>query len=154
MKVSNLRRLIREVLEPFELWSQDAEELLVLTAAAESLGGVYLYQDKGPAKGFWQMEPATEKDIIENFIKKKPEYVVMYNGIKAEGIDNLAHNLAYQVFMARLHYRRIKTSLPSSSSPTELAMYWKSHYNTRLGKGTVEGALKKYNDYLAGRYNG
>ena len=43
-------------------------ELLVRTAQHESLGGKLLEQDggKGPARGAWQVEPETARDIIKS----------------------------------------------------------------------------------------
>jgi hypothetical protein len=51
--------LIRPVLDSLQMYSKDAEELLVFTCAAESNGGTYLHQVKGPALGIYQCEPST-----------------------------------------------------------------------------------------------
>lgn len=61
---SQFRALIIEpVLSKLQLYSKDAEELLVFTCAAESLGGTLLHQIQGPAVGIFQMEPNTYTDI-------------------------------------------------------------------------------------------
>lgn len=45
---------------------QGLRELLIATAKHESLGGRYLEQGGGgPARGAWQVEPATARDIIK-----------------------------------------------------------------------------------------
>lgn len=157
MKVSNLRRLIREVLEPKGLYSPPAEELLVLTAAAESLGGAYLYQVKGPARGIFQMEPATERDILSNYVRYKTnlrDVLKQFIQFNADGTwayrinDPLTYSLEYQVVMARIHYLRDKFIIPPHTDVEGLASYWKRVYNTYLGKGTVAGATKKYLEYV------
>jgi len=157
VKVSNLRRLIREVLEPKGLYSPPAEELLILTAAAESLGGAYLYQTNGPARGIFQMEPATEKDLLSNYIRYKANFrdsLKQFIQFNADGTwsyrinDPLTYSLEYQVVMARIHYLRDKKPVPMHTDVTGLAKYWKRVYNTHLGKGTVEGATKKYLEYV------
>jgi hypothetical protein len=48
--------------------------------------------------------------------------------------------------MARLHYRRVSEPFPSTIKG--LAYYWKDHYNTAKGKGTVEDFLKKWDKYV------
>lgn len=157
MIVANLRRLIREVLEPKGLYSTNAEELLVLTVATESLGGQYIYQTKGPARGMTQMEPATEHDLLTNFVFFKSELrdvlkqFVVFNadGTYTKRInDPLTYSLEYQILMARIHYLRKPGTIPPSTDVKGLAKYWKDHYNTKLGKGTVEEAMKKYNNYV------
>ena len=56
--------IIRPSLMPLDLYSEDAEELLIGICAHESKGGTYLMQkDGGPAAGFFQMEPETYTDL-------------------------------------------------------------------------------------------
>lgn len=159
MKINNMRRLIREVLEPIGMYSVNAEELLVLTAAVESLGGDYLYQTKGPARGFFQMEPETEKDIIRNYVFYKSELREVLSRFIQFNVDGswkhkvanpLTYNLEYQVIMTRIHYLRRIAPIPMYNDIKGLAKYWKEHYNTKLGKGTVEGAIEKYINYVRG----
>lgn len=157
MKESNLRRLIREVLEPKQLYSKNAEELLVLTAAAESLGGEYLYQTNGPARGFFQMEPNTEKDILENYVRYKSSLrdalkkFICFNtdGTYSYRInDPLTYSLEYQVLISRIHYLRKPEAIPHVDDSVGLSEYWKKHYNTTLGKGRPIEARVKYYEYV------
>jgi hypothetical protein len=46
--------------------------------------------------------------------------------------------------MCRLHYRRVAEPLPAAKDTEAMAAYWKAHYNTPLGKGTVEKALPRF----------
>jgi hypothetical protein len=39
---------------------------------------------------------------------------------------------------------RVPTPLPDATDVPALAAYWKKHYNTHLGSGTVVKAIKKY----------
>lgn len=157
MVVSNMRRLIQEVLEPIGLYSKNAEELLILTVAAESLGGQYLYQTQGPARGFTQMEPATENDILTNYVRYKPELrdaLKQYIKFEADGTWSyrvnkpLTYCLDYQIIMARIHYMRDKFNIPPHTDIEGLASYWKRVYNTYKGKGTVAKAIQKYMEYI------
>jgi len=144
ISVQDIRRLIQETLEPRGLWSQNIEELLIMTYAIESDGGTKLYQyGDGPARGIFQMEGATEKDIWENFLKYKPELIRHFDGVQR----HLAGNIVYQILMARMHYLRNKNAIPKHTEVLKLAQYYKDVWNTRDGKSTVQMAVQKYVQY-------
>jgi hypothetical protein len=142
-------------------YTRSARELLMLTAATESLLGVYLEQVGGPACGVFQMEPDTERDIWDNFLRYKPELqsaVMQFRSINPDiQMYELKYNLMYQVAMARMHYRRVKAAIPSCvfdkdgyldrDSIHKMAEYWKQYYNTVKGKGKVEEAVSNYVRY-------
>ncbi len=148
LDAQQLRELITDVLLELDLYSADACELLMLTAAQESHLGHYLKQvGEGPAKGIFQCEVATEKDIHTNFLRFKPELKKRVAALVGEADYNnlqLRGNLLYQIAMARLHYYRRPEALPSRQNVAAMAGYWKKHYNTHLGKGTVEEAVSNY----------
>lgn len=147
----HLRELIVEILDTSpdpRLNSPVAVELLMLTAATESHLGYYLRQTSGPAQGIFQMEPFTEACIWENYLvypSKDPlsEWARSYD-TAAWRIPDLKYNLGYQIVMARLHYWRVREPLPPTTEPYNLAWYWKKHYNTVKGKGTVTKAVIDY----------
>lgn len=148
------RGLVIEVLKELGLeipYSDVAVELLMLTAAHESLMGTYLRQVKGPACGVFQMEPATERDIYENFFKYQHNIRHLVEGFKMKQpgeVTDLESNLAYQIAMARVHYYRVPAPLPKSPDPVKLAEYWKKYYNTHKGKGKVAYAVNHYKAIL------
>lgn len=157
MKESNMRRLIKEVLEPRGLYSRNAEELIILTFAAETLGGEYIYQTKGPARGMGQMEPVTEEDLLVNYVRYKPELrdaLKQFINFNVDGTysyrinDPLTYSLEYQVLMTRIFYLRKPGAIPHYTDKLGLASYWKKHYNTHLGKGNIYEAQNKYNNYV------
>jgi len=135
--------VIRPVLKNLGLHSEAAEELLMLTAATESLCGKYIHQVGGPALGIFQMEPRTHDDIWEHFLRFKPglsEQVKQYGCFSRE----LPGNLYYACAMARTHYLRVPERLPSATDIDGLARYWKTHYNTHLGAGRPHEAVENY----------
>lgn len=143
---TQLRELIVDVLHylsPEIPYSENAVNLLMLTAAQESHLGTYIKQIKGPARGIFQMEPATERDIYDNFLAYKPQIASKIRALTTDdGPDNLLSNLAYQIAMARVHYFRSPRALGSQT--TEWAATWKAVYNTPLGKGTEQEAIANY----------
>jgi hypothetical protein len=152
--LNHARWAISAQLSKYEGWySEAAAELLLLTMAAESDFGTYLFQvGGGPGRGVFQMESQTEIDIWYNWLRYRENIrkkVIGYTGVSgpADG-QHLALNLGYQVAMARIHYLRRPEPLPNADDIRGLAEYWKAFWNTVHGKGTVEGAMEKYRTYI------
>lgn len=145
LDVNDLRRLIKSVLTDVDLYSENAEELLVFTAATESMLGEYLYQIKGPARGIFQMEPTTEKDIWENCLRYKDSLHNRVSNYCTFADDSLTFNLGYQIVMARIHYLRVPEKLPNKDDVQAMAAYYKKYWNTIKGKANITEAINKYN---------
>lgn len=151
---NQFRKLVSDVLTAMNLHSPSAVSLLLGTCAQESRFGTYLQQrGTGPALGVFQMEPATERDIWENFLKYHQELVLVIShvtGVSGPG-PYLRWNLAYQIAMARVHYLRKPGSLPEANDVPSLAAYWKQHYNTPRGAGTVAEFVENYRRFVLGQ---
>lgn len=147
---TQLRNLIRNVLrylEPEIPYSENAVELLMLTAAQESHLRTHIRQINGPARGIFQMEPATERDIYLNHLAYHPALAKKIADLKwSAKIDNLEANLAYQIAMARVHYYRVAEALPEKDY-LMMAVYYKKYYNTSKGKATIQEAVNNYKRY-------
>ena len=138
---SSIQRIIKETLQHMNLDSIDARSLIYSTGKAESDYKTLQQYDGGPALGFFQMEPATCRDIWENYVMYRPKY---RDKLYALGFDDgalefcLLSNVGLQTALCRLHYRRVPSALPKASNLEAQAKYWKKNYNTELGKGTIE----------------
>lgn len=122
----------------------EAAIALVLNTAKQESNLRYLRQlGQGPALGLWQMEPATHNDIWENFLQYNEDLAIAVRGL-AIGTkvipdpQQMIGNLFYACAMCRIHYYRQPDPLPPADRLELQAAYWKQHYNTHLGKGTVE----------------
>lgn len=146
--------VVRPILRAADLWSPAAENLLLGTAAQESGMGQYLVQlGGGPARGIFQMEPATLNDIRNNYLAYRTGLRDQISAYIIEALspdDNLVFNLAYATLMCRVHYLRKPASLPDANDVQGMAEYWKRHYNTPLGKGSVREFVENYNRYVEG----
>ena len=149
-----LRTLITTTLKEFHketkgkvAYSDTAVELLMMTAAHESKLGTYLAQMNGPALGMFQMEPATEEDIWDNYLHYRPELELAISQFSMGDVypEEMKWNLKYAIVMARIHYYRVPQALPEGYK--ELAEYAKEHYNTQEGKATSEKYLEDYYKY-------
>lgn len=141
------RALITAVLKEAGMYSDSAVELLMLTAAVESQLGTYLTQINGPARGVFQMEPATEKDLWRNYLEYQEATAKTVSRYDSAGADDLYWNLGYQIILARVHYLRVSEALPPADDVVALAKYWKKYYNTHLGKGDIDKAIEAYTRY-------
>jgi len=150
INASQLRKyIVIPELERLGLHSQAAEDLVMGTAAQESKLGEYLKQlGDGPARGIFQMEQATEKDIWLNYLKYKPKLrekvLVITSTPTPYYTEEILYNLRYAAAMCRIHYLRQKERLPDHNDVEALGEYWKTHYNTHLGRGTVEEFIRNY----------
>ena len=143
--------VVRPALEAIDLWSQPAENLVMGTAAQESRLK-YIHQlGTGPAKGFFQMEPAMHDDIWRNWLEYKGDLQALVWDLSLEtpqneipDADQMVHNLRYAAAMCRVHYRRKPGSLPADDDVEGMADYWKEHYNTHLGAGKPEEFIENY----------
>lgn len=154
----NSKHLYRGVIRPVltlmgeKFHSRAAEMLLFGTAAQESKCGKYLVQlGGGPARGIFQMETWVAMDHAEFMRKYRPEWAAAVK--HASGIDpgrlseaemsyQLTGNLLFAAAMCRIHYYRKPDPLPGPADVQGLAEYWKKHYNTGQGHGTVEQFVK------------
>ena len=135
------RSLIERTLEDFGLNSESAVELLLGTAAAESEFGKYLMQLGGPAIGIFQMEPRTYEWL-------QGKYVDQFFPLGRRPAEDMEWDLRFAILLARLRYRVVPTPLPEASDVYGLAHYWKTHYNTLSGRGTVENFVSRYRKYV------
>ena len=156
INANQLRTLITEFLETIELYSKDALELLMLTAAQETYCGTYIKQlGGGPALGIFQMEPNTHEDIWENYLCYNPSIfnkILKLSMQKEFSINNAKYfdmigNIPYQIGMARIYYLRKKEELPDAGDVLAMAEYYKKYWNTYKGKATVQEAIDNYIKY-------
>jgi hypothetical protein len=137
--------IIKPALKELGMWSDIAENLVAGTCAVESNMGMYLKQKGGgPALGIYQMEPATHTDIWENFIAHRHTLVDKIGYSKMPHPKTLVYDLDYATKMCRIHYFRQSEPLPIDNSVEKLGQYWKNHYNTIKGAGTVEKFVRSY----------
>ena len=143
-----LKDLVHRTLHGIVKHSPEAVALLMGTCAQESHLGTYLRQLEGPARGIMQMEPATEKDIWENYLAYNTvyrSYLKTETGVLLSDPSALESNLSYAIAMARTHYLRAPGAIPTTIEGQ--AAYWKEHYNTIYGAGTEEEYMQNYVRY-------
>ena len=156
MDAKQLKRYINNVLQQelkAKYSTNSATYQLLMTAAAESNCGEFLYQINGPARGLFQIEPNTEK-LTWKWCLENDEYLLnalirVIDGNLFGGTD-LSGNIKYQIILARANYYAWPHPLPKIDYPItddnirDMAVYWKKYWNTVEGAGRVEEAIDKY----------
>ena len=129
-----------------EKYSTDAAiELLMMTAAAESDLGSYLYQDDGDAEieqelalGVFQVESMTFYDVLKRVIQSR------YPGFPCHTFTDLITDIRLGIVIARFKYWSIPEALPRADNVRGLARYYKRYYNTPNGKARTGDVIRKY----------
>jgi len=140
-----LRYLVRMELAalnaPFA--TDNAVEMLMLTAAAETQCGRWLWQvTRGGsftqhAYGLFQMEEMGYQDATTTLKRYKPAFIVPDR-------IRLVSDLRLAIWTARCFYLRFIEPFPHYKDIRGLAEYWKQYWNTPAGAGTVSGAEDAY----------
>lgn len=147
---SQFREVIKCALHSLDpnLYSLNSRELLMLTCAAESNFGTYLYQDDGDpeietnlAAGPMQIEPPTCKDIVYRVIIKRYPF---FKPVKAY---DLIWDIKSSIIIARCKYLPFRQPLPDHENIKGMAKYYKRYYNTAQGKSTIDRTVRKYREY-------
>ena len=153
MQIRDLRQLvIRPTLNVLHMGGVNAENLLLGTGLVES-GFHHLRQIRGPALGFYQCEPATYDDILR-YLGRRPALLrrlrLLMAGEGVPEVSQLVWNLRYATAICRIHYWRVPEPIPADIKGQ--AAYWKRHYNTPLGRGTVAKYLECAHPLTEGFY--
>lgn len=147
--------IIKPSLSAINLLSDDAIELLMLTAATESKLGTYIRQlgvKQGVgAYGVYQIEANTYNYIWTNVINVKPALraqIQLFCGYAGKPpVERLMSDMSLSTIMARLIYYNVPQMLPSHTDMMAMAGYYKRYYNSILGDNTVENVIADYRKY-------
>ena len=144
-----MANVIKPTLLKIGLASRKAEMLLLGTAIQESRLKYRQQLGGGPALSYFQIEPATHDDIWDNYLAYRPELSKKVSELlnNDDKLQELKDNDLYACAMARVHYLRAPAGLPSEDDHHGQAAYWKSYYNTPLGKGTIQEYVHNWQTY-------
>lgn len=131
-----LREVVRPALQSAGIWSEAREQIVLGTGAVESAYKYVKQIGPGPALGWWQCEPATHRDMWENWIPSRGELKDRLR-ILCEGLERDGALVAHPMYAAAIcgaHYLRARGALPAPGDAHAMAQYHKAAYNTVLGK--------------------
>lgn len=148
--------IITPVLLNMNAYSKEAHDLLLGTALHESnqLNRItqYGYNSENPddrlAFSYYQIELNTLWDLYDSYLNFRPGKRAMLDNYAIPSLkkkENLIMNPAYATAAARLQYYRKKGDIPDTLEGQ--AEYWKTHWNTIHGKGTVQEYVNNVKDH-------
>lgn len=147
-----LRSLIQQTLKPMNLWSANAEELLLATCAQESAFGTYRTQGGGgPARGIFQDEGEDFQDLFLNYLDYHSglytQVAKLFN-TQPPDVDQLVNNDPAAIAICRVHYLRAPEALPSNTDLNAIWTIYKKRYNTPGGAATQDEFYRNYKRYV------
>ena len=125
-----------------------AKEMIIETAIAET--GLGQIEDKtvDAGMGITQFDKLPFDDVKNRSMKLKEKIKKeLHVDISLVNWDDLRYNQFLALLFTRLHYWLKGDPIPATIE--ERANYWKLHYNTKFGKGTVEHYLEMNSKYGA-----
>lgn len=145
-----LDETVTPVLKQMDMWSAEAEKLLIMTACHESGGYQYRVQVNGPALSYFQIEPASFSDMWDRYLADKPDRKEKVAQFLPEGMDTLEaleKDDQFACASARMIYAMEPTAIPHVKDDVGLSEYCKTYWNTELGKATPEKYLDDFRLY-------
>lgn len=114
-------------------YTKTAHDLLMGTAAQESLMGLYLVQQSGPGVGLWMASPNLTPAILGRLSKAQLDALAKIGDATNPG--QVTSNLTLAAMLARCWYWVTPAPLPADTI-SGLWSYYKLHYNSLAGAAT------------------
>ena len=138
--------------------SEESVQLVLETGLVESHYKYLKQLGDGPAKSFWQVEPATAVDNLVHFLKHRKRLMAKCSEASLVDLahwqtnsetlwaDILEKNIASGIIHCRIKYWRVPKRMPNTLEGR--AEYWKKYYNSEQGAGTEEKYIDMVKEYL------
>ncbi len=169
--------IVAPTIRDLGMHSREAEDLLVGSGAHESMGFRHLRQSpRGPGVSPYQFEPWVAADVVVRYLDTRPDlrdrleaaaWPLVSSRIDWKNLDlrdlrsKLICDLRFATAVARLRYWMIPEPLPRRLElpddleyVTALGRYWKAHWNTELGAGTVDEFVASWRAHVGGILGG
>ena len=138
--------------------SKGAVDMVLATGIIESRYEYITQRNDGPAKSFFQIEPATAVDNCQHFLSHRKS--LMQSCSKASMVDVkhwqtydldlwadiLEKNIAAGIVHCRIKYWRVPKRMPNTIEG--MASYWKNFYNSAEGKGDPEEFVEQVTKWI------
>ena len=160
ISVSQMRTLVADTCSKMgeKYASDEAVDLVLATGIVESRYEYIRQMGDGPARSFWQVEPASAVDNLMHYLKHRKG--LMGKCAEASMVDLkhwqnydervwaeiLEKNIAAGIVHCRLKYWRVPKKMPNTVEGQ--AKYWKKYYNTEGGKGDPEHFIESVRKWL------
>lgn len=156
-----MKHRIKEVLIRDNLYSKARLHQVYHTGIAESAYKTNMSSD-GKAFSWWQVEYPTAQSLLCDSLPAFPDHDPIHKsiialfastGMRWEQFARIMLNkknsnaFALQVEFCVLKYKTIPEPLPAWNDLPAQASYWKRHYNTSLGKGSINHFIQEVRNH-------
>lgn len=158
---SDLRELvIKPYLQGLGEYSEAAENLLLGTAAQESLLGSHCYCAQTRGLGLYRITAEKHRELWDKYLVQFPDLASQQRGLASQQQflkdphGELIHNLIYTTGMAWMIYRRAAIDISKPIDLPALAQLWANHFDN--GTGTSRNAddfMQTYRSLVMGDAN-
>ena len=159
----NKKQLIDQIIEPtlikLNMYSEQAVDLLLWTAAVESRLGYYVVQQAGgPALGIYQMEPNTYYDVWDSVLKYSPIKTSKVQKIifteNEPSAREMIGNINFATAMARIYYSRFPEPLPKANHWEAINEYYYKYWRPNPAKTSKEETFNRGILYVGENHDG
>lgn len=155
-KYGQINKIIGSTLQTINMYSKEAQQLLLITGATESRYEYLKQYPSGPASSWWQIEELTNWDVWHNWLRFRGdarERVIRVSHLSDKYMKELPNHalctkwatdiIPYAICMARIVYRRVPKALPAYNDIDAMGAYYLKYYNAG-GKGTIKKWFEGY----------
>lgn len=136
-------------LEPVIPYTRVAENLVLGTAAHESKFTYRYQEDGGPARGLWQIEEPTFRDLYGRYLERHPVLKGKVDTLWPNDLTDpwlqIVGNDRFSAAICRLKYWDSPLKLPADPNDVfEMGRLYKAAYNTPSGSATAQEWVDDY----------
>ncbi len=141
--------VIRPTLEYLGEYSQNAETLLIATAAIESELGFHIKRNRTTGLGVFKITPRIHRQIWDKYLACHPDLASSVRGLASQQEFlirphmELTTNLRYATAIAWMIYRRTASPLPDAADIQAIAKYWRQHFHSRP-QASIQAFVEHY----------
>ena len=138
--------------------SKEAVDLVLATGIVESRYEYIRQMGDGPARSFWQVEPASAVDNLAHYLVHRSSLMQKCAAASLVDVkhwqnydervwsDILEKNIAAGIIHCRIKYWRVPKRMPNTIEGQ--ADYWKKYYNTEGGSGDPEHFVESVKKWM------
>jgi len=132
-----IQLVIRPTLQYLGEKSEDAQFLLMATAAIESDLGFHLKGEQHRGIGVFQISARSHRNVWDKYLVNHPDLASKVRGLASQHEflqhphQELATNLRYATAIAWLIYKRKECPLPKAKDLNAVARFWRRHFHSR-----------------------
>ena len=141
---------------PENLRTPNRTQFMLAIGCIESGYNAVAQEPVDDAVGFWQMELATFKDCLKNFLNYESEFTTGWetlNSFHFGSYKSMTYDCVFACYMASIKVYRAPPSIPAFNDFKGMAEYWKTYYNASPNGASIDEAMERMLPVRANGFN-